>query len=101
MWVFGGISFGIHRYDIPVVDFKADYDFAWTIFHDAEVEIVEAVDGAGEGRRVIEVTANVAFNVIEFYAFILVVISASAGVSSECDLRCRCWALICQQALRK
>ena len=49
-----------------------------------EAEVVEAVDGAGEGRRVVEVTADVRSDAVKLnFDAIIVKVSASVGVSCK------------------
>ena len=64
------------------------------IRHDVEAEVVEAVDGAGEGRRVVEVTADVRFYAIPPNFDASRVGSGVVGVSCERHLSSRlvsCW----------
>ena len=60
-----------------------------------EGEVVEAVDGTGEGRRAVEVAADVCFyaDKLNFFARIGVV-SVCVGVCCERHLSCR-WLLSC------
>ena len=55
-----------------------------TIRHDVEAEVVEAVDGAGEGRRVVEVTADVRSDAVKLnFEAKIFVFSLLLGVSCE------------------
>ena len=59
-----------------------------------EAEVVEAVDGAGEGRRVVEVTADVRFYAVKANFVAIRVVSVIVGVSCERHLSRRlvsCW----------
>ena len=62
--------------------------------HDVEAEVVEAADGAGEGRRVVEVTADVRFYAVKLNFEARKLVVSGFGDSCERHLSRRllsCW----------